>query len=200
MSFGGSCIGLPELAEYTNCEVTMGLTLAEFCRQLDGYDERVPLDELETLVSELVISPEEVEPYLQFNEKGYQRNLVHEGPACQVLMLCWLNGQRSPIHDHVGSSCAVRVIEGSLLETVFEHGENGMIYATHSNALEEGQICGSQDSDIHQVSNLQDDHRRLVTMHVYSPPLMTMNVYSLTDAEVKQFFDPVHELMYGAGI
>ncbi len=178
----------------------MGLSLSEFCRRLDLYDHRVPLDELEDLVRELEISPEEVEPYLQFNEKGYQRNLVHEGPACQVLMLCWLNGQRSPIHDHVGSSCAVRVLEGELIETVFEHGANGMIYPSHSSSLDTGSICGSQDSDIHQVSNLQGDHKRLVTMHIYSPPLMTMNVYSLDDAEVKPFFDPVHELMYGAGI
>ena len=178
----------------------MSLSLREFCKRLDSYSDRVPLDELEELVRQVDLSPTEVEPYLQFNERSYQRNLVHEGPSCQVLMLCWLNGQRSPIHDHIGSSCAVRVIEGSLIETIFDHADNGMIYATESGSLDEGAVCGSQDNDIHQVSNLQSDNKRLVTMHVYSPPLMTMNVYSLTTGEVKKFFDPVHELMFGAGI
>ena len=41
--------------------------------------------------------------------------------------------------------------------------------------------CGSQDSDLHQVSNLQDGDADLVTLHVYSPPLRWMGTYSLTD-------------------
>jgi len=51
------------------------------------------------------------------------------------------------------------------------------------------------------VANLQPEGTDLVTLHIYSPPLYRMNMYSLVDAKVKQFFDPVNEEFFsGAGI
>ena len=44
-----------------------------------------------------------------------------------------------------------------------------------------GAVIGSQDSDLHQVSNLQPAGADLVTLHIYSPPLLWMGTYSLTD-------------------
>jgi hypothetical protein len=40
----------------------------------------------------------------------------------------------------------------------------------------------------------------LITLHVYSPPL-PMNAYSLLDARVSRFIDPINdEFLAGAGI
>ncbi len=78
---------------------------------------------------------------------------------------------------------------------------NGMVYACESRELPEGATCYSEDLDIHQVSNLQADDRDLVTLHIYSPPLLKMNVYSLDSADVKEILDPVNmEFVSGAGI
>ena len=43
-------------------------------------------------------------------------------------------------------------------------------------------MIGSQDTDMHQVSNLQAGSADLVTLHIYSPPLLWMGTYSMTDA------------------
>ena len=43
--------------------------------------------------------------------------------------LCWRNGQRSPIHNHRGSNCGVKVLRGVATETTFARAANGMIYA-----------------------------------------------------------------------
>jgi cysteine dioxygenase len=118
---------------------------------------------------------------------------MHNGPTYQALVLCWRNGQRSPIHDHQGSSCAVKVLRGLALETIFQRAANGMIYADYSRELGEGSITASQDADIHQISNLQPDSHDLVTLHIYSPPLLCMNTYSLLDATVAQFYDPIND-------
>ena len=76
-----------------------------------------------------------------------------------------------------------------------------MMYATGSRQLAAGDSCASQDADVHQMSNLQPEGTDLVTLHIYSPPLFRMNMYSLVDAKVKQFFDPVNEEFFsGAGI
>ena len=84
---------------------------------------------------------------------------------------------------------------------LFEHADNEMVVPVSSRQLDEGSICVSQDSDIHQMSNLQADDADLVTLHIYSPALLSMNAYSLVDATVSRFFDPINDEFHdGAGI
>ena len=66
--------------------------------------------------------------------------------------------------------------------------------------LAAGFICATQDQDIHQLSNLQPGNADLVTLHIYSPPLLVMGQYSLTDPEVREFKDEVYAFTEGAGI
>ena len=180
----------------------MGLALADLFERLDAYADRIPLTALENVLRDLEVSLAEVKPWLVFGEDTYRRNLVHAGPAYQALVLCWRNGQRSPIHDHAGSSCGVRVLAGEAMETVFERTRAGMVYAVRSAMHREGAVCATQDSDIHQVSNLADGGGDLVTLHVYSPPLLNMGTYSLFDPDIRPFHEPVHEemLVDGGGI
>ena len=104
---------------------------------------------------------------------------MHEGQVYQVLILCWKNGQRSPIHNHRGSSCGIKLLKGVATETLFVIAPNNMVYPTNSEWLYEGDVTGSEDTDIHQISNLQDESRELVTLHIYSPKLLHMDFYSL---------------------
>lgn len=175
-------------------------TVKDFLADLDRYEERVPLDELKHRLENLEISIDDVRKFVHFGRERYQRNLMHEGPGYQALILCWRKGQRSPIHDHTGSSCGVRVLEGIATETSFAQTPDGYVFATGSRELPVGGVCGSQDSDIHQVSNLQPGIADLVTLHVYSPPLLRMGMYSLTEHAVEEFLDPVVGFSDGAGI
>ena len=84
-------------------------------------------------------------------------------------------------------------------ETFFERTPEGHVYATQTRHLSTGATCGSQDDDIHQMSNIQPAED-LVTLHVYSPPLLTMGVYSLTEQTVRSFCDPIVGLVHGDGI
>ena len=176
------------------------LALKELFSQLDEHTDPVPLDLLTQRLEDLDVRTDDLEPFERFSQSHYQRNLVHRGPAYHALLLCWLNGQRSPIHDHRGSACAVRVIRGAATETLFAPGANGLIYATGSEVFSEGTVIGSQDSDMHQISNLQAAEADLVTLHIYSPPLFVMGRYSLTDARIGEFVDPIFEFAEGLGI
>ena len=178
----------------------MAICLDEFFAFMDRYPERVPLDELERKLRELDITYDDVREYARFADDGYQRNLMHEGPGYHALVLCWKNGQRSPIHDHRGSSCGVRVLKGIATETLFTLGTDGLVSPTTTRELPEGAVCGSQDDDIHQVSNLQPGDADLVTLHVYSPPLYVMDTYSPTQAIRTEWTDPIFEFAAGAGI
>jgi len=156
-------------------------TLRQLIDYLDGLKNRASLQDLVSVLSNLEVRCEDVADFLRFSDKGYMRNLIRSGPWYNLLALCWKNGQRSPIHDHVGSSCGVRVLRGTLTETLFEFAANGLIKATCSRDLSPGSTCASQDTDIHQISNLQPRTEDLVTLHVYSPPLLWMGTYSLID-------------------
>jgi cysteine dioxygenase len=159
----------------------MARTLKDLFAFLDDLDQRAPLRELTAELEELDIDLSELAEFMRFSDRGYARNLVRAGPWYNVLVLCWKNGQRSPIHDHAGSSCGVRVLRGTATETLFVFADNGDVWATHSRHLTAGSVTGSQDSDMHQISNLQPGSADLVTLHVYTPPLMWMGTYSLTD-------------------
>jgi cysteine dioxygenase len=148
---------------------------------LDLLQGRPPLNQL---VAELVrsqIDCSDVTPFLRFSDRNYQRNLLNAGPWYQAWVLCWKNGQRSPIHNHSGSVCGLRVLRGTLTETRFEFAPNGHVKATESRDFGPGHVIGSADTDMHQVSNLQAGEAELVTLHVYSPPLEGMRTYSLYD-------------------
>jgi cysteine dioxygenase len=105
-------------------------------------------------------------------------------------VLCWRAGRRSPIHDHCGSSCAVRVLDGVATETAFALTGHGLVSATASAGHACGGFIGSFDADAHQIPYLQPPGQDLITLHVHPPPLLRMNRYSLTDARVEKLRRP----------
>lgn len=156
-------------------------SLAPLLEYLDQLIGRAPLDELTARLTALVVDPAELANFIHFSPQHYARNLIASGEWYSVLALCWLNGQRSPIHDHAGSSCAVRVLRGTMTETRFNFAPNGQVCAVDSHDYPAGSVIGSEDLDLHQVSNLQAGSADLVTLHVYTPPLRIMGTYSLVD-------------------
>jgi cysteine dioxygenase len=151
--------------------------------------------------AEAPLTVKDVAAYLVFSQQRYVRNRLHDGPSYQALVLCWRNGQRSPIHNHRGSHCGVKVLRGVATETLFGRAPNGMIIPTRSHDLPVGHVCASADEDIHQLSNLQAGGADLVTLHIYSPPLLRMEMFALDSPAVREWDDPVNDpFTFGGGI
>ena len=159
----------------------MPTPLEIFICKLDKLSTPAKLDWAMQELAQLDLELGELRSHMLFATQSYARNLVHSGPHHNLLVLCWKNGQRSPIHDHAGSTCGVRVLRGVMTETTFAFTPNGHVKAIGSRDLAEGQVCGTQDDDLHQVSNLQLGEADLVTLHVYTPPLVWMGTYSMYD-------------------
>ena len=176
----------------------MARALEPLVRYLDGLAGRPGLAELAAAVAPLALDCADLADFVRFSEQGYVRNLVRAGEGYHVLVLCWKNGQRSPIHDHAGSSCCVRVLRGTLTETRFAFAPNGHVKAVESTDHAPGSTFASADLDLHQVSNLQPGGADLVTLHVYSPPLQRMGTWTLTDRT--RGFEPMIEFCDAAGI
>ncbi len=155
------------------------MNLDEFFRRMDAYRGRVPLSELHTLMERLAVSSHDLGSSVVFGEGRYQRNLIRRTSTYEAFVLCWEPGQRSPIHDHAQSTCGVRVVQGRATETRYEFDQNHLLHPVETTEAIEGSTTGSQDADIHEISNEHDE--RLITLHVYSPPIGAMTSYSMND-------------------
>jgi cysteine dioxygenase len=153
---------------------------------------------MQDILNRLVVTTEEVEPHALFSEKRYARNLVYKDREFEIMIMCWKAGQRSSIHDHAGSLGGIRILQGELTECLFERAANGMIKSLSSAdyAIEEPRV--EETSLIHQISNLQAEEGKTVSVHIYIPPLVRMNVYSLEDPAVRNILPQYFSL--GSGI
>ncbi|HVR27936.1 MAG TPA: cysteine dioxygenase family protein, partial [Thermoanaerobaculia bacterium] len=156
--------------------------LRRFFARLDAStDGALPLEVLAAELDGLELDLQMLAPWWIFDACKYRRNLIRRTAAYEALLLCWLPGQRSPIHDHRGSGCAFRVVEGIVTETLYERMCADLATAVSMRWLPQGTICASRDFDVHEVANLEPS-ADLVTLHLYSPPLRDVNLYRSTEA------------------
>ncbi|HEY0082178.1 MAG TPA: cysteine dioxygenase family protein [Pyrinomonadaceae bacterium] len=165
-------------------EQTGRLTLGALTDALAAF-ERVPTQpELDALLRQLELEPEELRPHLNFKPHTYTRRRVFRSELCEMLVLCWLPGHRTAIHDHNGSYGAIRICEGAMAEEIFALNEAGEVAAAETHTRAAGEVTGTDVPDIHRIGNADDNQDRMITIHVYAPPLRVINTYQLGSAEV----------------
>lgn len=133
------------------------------------------------------------------DKKKYTRNLIACVPDSFCLMLlCWNGEKASPIHNHAGSECFLRVLSGEIVEQQFivKDGEGDLdgkanwnqmpacanipassLILTNRNVYTEGGCTFINDSlGVHAVEN---PHKKLaVTLHCYIPGYDACKSYS----------------------
>jgi cysteine dioxygenase len=155
---------------------------------LDEHADEVPIEELTAMLERLEITAADVRGHVHFHPDHYCRNLLHCGAGYCALILCWKAGQASPIHDHRGSGCAVRVLEGKASEIKYERRPDGTLAEISRNEYPTGHVCGSWDADVHVMLNEQPEGQDLVTLHVYTPPLREIHMWT-EDGEAQVWTD-----------
>lgn len=140
------------------------------------------------VVARLRVLPEELARYQHWSDERYTRTRFYEGDRFEILVLCWKEGQTSPIHDHANSICTMVVLEGRAVTTLFEVRESAdmkfggkALVPEGTSALEPGSITTVYGGDIHRVGNPQGSGQRLMTIHFYLPPIPEMLVWDEGD-------------------
>ena len=151
--------------------------LAELIGYLDTVRDRADLKVLDGLLGKVQVTRQELEPVCIFGSHGYRRNRISGSDWYELLALTWRSGHCTPIHDHKGSSCAFRVVEGTGTEIRFRKTPSGLVCPDSTNSMPPGYVCAAEDSDIHQVANMQAPGSDLITLHIYSPPIKKMSTY-----------------------
>ncbi|HEV3468613.1 MAG TPA: cysteine dioxygenase family protein [Pyrinomonadaceae bacterium] len=153
------------------------LTLASLAGRLAALAGCPSLEELYGWMNSVEPGPGELRPHVSFKEATYARHRVFLGDHAELLVLCWRPGQRTPIHDHNGSFGAVRVLSGVMWETIFEMDESRGLAYSHAREWTPGLVTGADIPDIHQIGNPEVSGQDLITLHLYAPPLTSLNVY-----------------------
>ena len=159
---------------------------------LESFEQQIDLRELQLRLDDDGLNSASLIDYIHFSDERYSRNLLAHGPQFYALVMCWLPGQASPIHDHKGAACGVRVIEGTASEVSYRRDGDRLV-EDGTVTLVAGEVCGSFDDDIHEIRN--NTERNLVTLHVYSPYLDNINLYDIDSGKVTVFSDPLIEDM-----
>jgi cysteine dioxygenase len=155
--------------------------LLDMFQHWDQLEGPIPMAELLAAVEGVAISRDDLAEALGFDDDCYRRAVIHASPHYQALVLCWRSEQRSPIHDHCGSNCVVRVVEGRAIETRFGPTGCGRLVPLWSHEHLEGAVAVSCGEEIHQMGNFEPPGHDLITFHVYSPPPSRWRFYQVDE-------------------
>jgi hypothetical protein len=94
----------------------------------------------------------------------------------EVWLLTWLPGQRTGFHDHGLAAGAFAIAQGELRETL---GSPGACRIRHRTAAA-GSVTRFAGPHLHDVANTAAEPA--ISVHAYSPPLIAMRRYQMTQA------------------
>jgi hypothetical protein len=113
------------------------------------------------------------------DERWFLRLSAHDG--FDTWLIGWDAHQGVDLHDHGGSAGAFYVVEGELLETSIHRGP-GVGY--HEQRIRAGTARAFGRGHVHRVVN--PSAAVATSVHVYSPPLVSMDFYEAADTGALQ--------------
>src|SRR5262249_41063927 len=130
------------------------------------------------------IEPATLEPYLFFSKGNYTRNLIFKNDLFEAMTICWDIGQASRIHNHRDQNCWMAVPIGRLRVQNFRveardtaHATCRLVATATFHMDPDHPAAVNPVEPVHQVLNLAEFNRRAVSIHVYSRPFASCEVY-----------------------
>jgi len=144
------------------------------------------LPRVQDFVATRGVRPETLGPYLFFSLGNYTRNLIFKNDVFECMTICWEVGQASRIHNHRGQNCWMTVPMGRLRVQNFRVEKRGAAHGTcrlvPTDAFEmdpEHPATVNPMEPVHQVLNLHEYNQRAASIHVYSKPFDSCEIYLL---------------------
>lgn len=112
--------------------------------------------------------------HLRFSGPSYTRVLLAATPRAEALLMGWLPGQESRIHDHGASHGVAFVLAGGGVEDAYRL-EGERLRPAGTRAFSQGDILFESPGDVHRVRH--PGPGLLVTLHAYAPRLKEFRTY-----------------------
>ena len=168
--------------------VSRKIPVAELVEQLQALPESAfsDIERLRRLLTENPVEPDSLTPYLFWDRQHYTRNLIGKTEAFELLAICWEIGQVSSIHNHRDQNCFMAAPIGRL--KVQNYRVISKDIEAHCCELEPTDLveinpevpCAVDPAKpVHAVYNPREFGQRAVSLHVYSHPFDSCEVYSM---------------------
>jgi len=164
-----------------------GLTIQDFVAQLRKFQEPdfSRLESIQNFLRSAPVQPESLAPYLTWDCQHYTRNLIDKTPLYELIAICWEVGQGSSTHNHREQNCWMAVPIGRLMvqnyRVLFQDLQAGKCRLERTNMVElnaANPMAVDPREPVHRVYNPAEFNTRAVSLHVYSRPFDTCDVYS----------------------
>ncbi len=129
--------------------------------------------ELEALVERIGQASECWRDEIAYSDDRRHFVELYRDEYVDVWLLCWTHANDTGWHDHDISSGAVRVVQGTLIESCPRIGGQ---HATRE--VPAGCTFSFGPEHIHRIAG---KHARAVSIHAYSPPLWRLGQYAISD-------------------
>lgn len=150
-------------------------------------DTDFTLDNVQDFLVAHQVRPESLQKYLFWSKGSYTRNLIFKDEVFECMAICWEVGQFSRIHNHRDQNCWMSAPIGRLKVQNFrveDHHATGQNSGTcHLVPTDTYEMDAAHPAyvnplePVHQVLNLPEFKQRAVSLHVYSKPFDTCEVY-----------------------
>ena len=160
---------------------TYPASLAKLIQSLQGVVYLTP-PQIKALISKAAISQQELMPWADFTHPArdsYGRNLVFRGKHFEVMVMTWLPGDFSAIHDHGAARWGAVQCFGVAKHYVYTF-EQCCLHRLVAANLFPGAIHAFNHSLVDQMGNSSD--RTFLSLHVYGCDTITESITS--DARV----------------
>ena len=161
------------------------LNITDWVKGLAAIPEReFTLQNVQDYILRHVVRPESLDKYCFFSKGNYTRNLIFKNDLFECMTICWEIGQASRIHNHRDQNCWMSAPIGRLKVQNFRVDDRDSAHGTcRIVPTEIYEMDASHPAyvnplePVHQVLNLAEFNQRAVSIHVYSKPFDSCEVY-----------------------
>ncbi len=164
---------------------TEKLAIADWVAGLAAIPERdFTLENVQEYIVRHAVRPGTLDKYLFYSKGNYTRNLIFKNAVFECMTICWEIGQASRIHNHRDQNCWMSAPIGRLRVQNFRVDQRDASHGTcHIVPSDTYEMDATHPAyvdplePVHQVLNLAEYNQRAVSIHVYSKPFSSCEVY-----------------------
>ena len=164
---------------------TEQLAIADWVKGLAAIRERdFTLENVQDYAVRHAVRPETIDKYCFFSKGSYTRNLIFKNEIFECMTVCWDIGQHSRIHNHRDQNCwmsapigRLRVQNYRVVDHDSAHGTCKIIPTDCYDLDATHPAYVNPFEPVHEVQNLAEFNQRAVTIHIYSKPFDSCEVY-----------------------
>jgi len=161
------------------------LSIDDWVKQLCAIPEKdFTIARVLQFTQEKGVRPESLAPYLFYAKSHYTRNLIYKCDLFEVMAICWESGLVSRIHNHRDQNCWMVTPIGRLRIQNFRvenrdsvHGTCKLVPTDSYDMDAAHPAVVRPEEPVHQVLNLPEFKQRAASVHIYSRPYSSCEVY-----------------------